>query len=165
MTDGSCQPVSVSRTIPAPAGLLFGLLAHSANHPLIDGSGMLREAPSDVVLSGVGDVFTMKMHNDEMGDYEMANHVVEYEPDRRIGWEPVLLAASREEDQDGIGDNAHHRWSYELTPVDSGSTLVTEIYDCARSPEWLRNAVKGGDRWIASMTASLEKLDALSQPS
>jgi uncharacterized protein YndB with AHSA1/START domain len=165
MTDGTCQPVSVSRTIAAPAGKLFGLLAHSANHPLFDGSGMLREAPSDVALSRVGDVFTMKMHNDEMGDYEMANHVVEYEPDRRIGWEPVLIAASREEDQADIGDCAHHRWSYQLTPVDSGSTLVTEIFDCARSPEWLRKAVKGGDRWIPSMTASLEKLDTLSRPS
>ena len=49
---------------------------------------MLRES-SGGVISGVGDVFTMKMHNDEMGDYEMANHVVEYEPNRRIGWEPV----------------------------------------------------------------------------
>jgi hypothetical protein len=44
---------------------------------------MLREAPRDVVLSGVGDVFAMKMHNDEMGDYEMSNEVVEYELNRR----------------------------------------------------------------------------------
>ncbi len=71
----TCDPVSVSRTIEAPADKLFGLLTHSANHPLIDGSGMLREAPSDVVLSRVGDVFAMRMHNDEMGDYEMSNHV------------------------------------------------------------------------------------------
>lgn len=162
MSDGSYQPVSVSRTIQAPAEKLFGLLAHSANHPIIDGSGMLREAPSDVVLSRVGDVFTMTMHNDEMGDYEMSNHVVEYELNRRIGWEPVLAAASRPEDQDDIGECAHHRWSYELTPIDSGSTLVVETYDCVRSPEWLRKAVKGGTRWTSSMTATLEKLDALS---
>jgi hypothetical protein len=163
MTDGACQPVSVSRTIEAPAEKLFGLLTHSANHPLIDGSGMLREAPSDVVLSRVGDVFPMKMHNDELGDYEMSNYVVEYELNRRIGWEPVLKAASRPEDQADIGDRAEHCWSYELTPVGPHTTLVTETYDCVRSPEWLRRAVKGGTRWIASMTATLEKLDALSQ--
>jgi len=163
MTDRTCQPVSVSRTIDAPAGKLFGLLVHSANHPLIDGSGMLREAPSDVVLSRVGDVFPMRMHNDEMGDYEMSNQVVEYELNRRIGWEPVLDAASREEDQAGIGDRAEHRWSYEFTPINPESTLVTETYDCVRSPGWLRRAVKGGTRWIASMTATLEKLDALSR--
>lgn len=163
MTDGTCQPVSVSRTIEAPAEKLFGLLTHSANHPLIDGSGMLREAPSDVVLSRVGEVFPMKMHNGEMGDYEMSNYVVEYELNRRIGWEPVLAAASREEDQADIGDRAEHRWSYELVPVNPQTTLVTETYDCVRSPEWLRRAVKGGTRWIASMTATLENLDALSR--
>ena len=83
MTGDTCQPVSVSRTIEAPADKLFELLAHPASHPLIDGSGMLREG-SGGVISSVGDVFTMRMHNDEMGDYEMANHVVEYEPNRRI---------------------------------------------------------------------------------
>jgi hypothetical protein len=65
MTDQTCPPVSVSRTIEAPAEKLFGLLAHPASHPLIDGSGMLTEAPSDVVVSQVGDVFPMKMHNAE----------------------------------------------------------------------------------------------------
>ena len=79
MTGDTCQPVSVSRTIEVPAEKLFDFLAHPANHPLIDGSGTLREG-SGGVISGVGDVFTMKMCNDEMGDYEISNHVVEYEP-------------------------------------------------------------------------------------
>ena len=30
----------------------------------------------------------MKMYFSGLGDYEMNNHVVEYELDRRIGWEP-----------------------------------------------------------------------------
>ena len=163
MTDGTSEPVSVSRTIDAPAEQLFALLADPANHPLIDGSGMLRQGSGDVV-TGVGDVFTMAMHNDEMGDYEMANHVVEYEPGRRIGWEPVLKAASRPEDQNEIGDrSAPHRWSYELTPLGPASTLVTEIYDCSQAPDWLRRAVKGGTRWIDSMTVTLERLDELSR--
>jgi len=42
---------------------------------------------------------------------------------------------------------------------------VTEIYDCSRAPEWLRRAVKGGARWIDSMTATLGKLDALTAES
>jgi hypothetical protein len=81
---------------------------------------------------------------------------------RRIGWEPVLTAASRPEDQADIGDRAEHRWCYELTPQGTGSTLVTETFDCSRSPEWLRRAVKGGTRWVDSMTRTLEKLDVLS---
>ncbi len=162
MTDDTCQPVSVSRTIDAPAETLFDFLCHPANHPLIDGSGMLRESFSGVI-SGVGDVFSMRMHNDEMGDYEIANHVVEYERNALIGWEPVLKAASRTEDQGDIGARGQHRWSYELTPLGPTSTLVTETYDCTRAPEWLRKAVKGGARWMTSMTGTLEKLDTLSR--
>jgi hypothetical protein len=33
---------------------------------------------------GVGDVFVMNMYYSEPGDYEMNNHVVEYEVNRRI---------------------------------------------------------------------------------
>jgi len=160
MTGQTCRPVSVSRKIEVPADKLFDFLAHPANHPLIDGSGMLKEG-QDRVISVVGDVFTMKMHNDEMGDYEMSNHVVEYELNRRIGWEPVLRAASRAEDQADIGHRSEHRWSYELTPLDSRSTMVTETYDCSHAPEWLRKAVKDGVRWRDCMTATLERLDAL----
>lgn len=161
MTEDTCQPVSVSRTIEAPAEALFDVLARPANHPLIDGSGMLRES-SDGVISAVGDVFTVMMHNDELGDYEIANHVIEYAPGRRIGWEPVLKASSRPEDQADIGNRSEHRWIFEFTPLGPASTLVTETYDCTRAPDWLRKAVKGGNRWIASMTATLEKLDSLS---
>jgi len=163
MTSQICQPVSVSRTIEAPADKLFAILAHCVRHPLIDGSGMLREAPRDVIVSRVGDVFAMKMHNDEMGDYEMSNEVVEYEPNRRIGWEPYMTAATREEDQASIGNKAGYRWSYDLVPTGPGVTVVTETYDCSRAPAWLRQAVRGGDRWVASMTATLEKLAALAR--
>ncbi len=37
--------------------------------------------------------------------------------------------------------------------------MVTETYDRTRAPEWLRTAVKGGQRWVASMTTTLDKLD------
>jgi hypothetical protein len=159
MTDSNLTPVSVSRRIQAPAADLFAVLADPARHPAIDGSGMLREAGGTALISGVGDVFSMSMHNAEMGDYEMSNLVVEFEQDRRIGWEPELKAATRPEDQDGIGDHGGHRWSFELTPVAPDVTVVTEIYDCTKSPQWLRIAVKGGQRWVASMTTTLEKLD------
>jgi hypothetical protein len=155
--------VAVSRTIDAPAGVLFAILTHSANHAAIDGSAMVREAPSDTVLSGVGDVFTMRMHNDEMGDYEMDNHVVEYEVDRRVAWEPVLRGASRPEDQSEIGVRAHHRWTFDLDATGPDSTLVTETFDCTRSPEWLRKAVRGGERWVDSMSLTLEKLEQLTR--
>ena len=159
MTMDSCQPVSVTRTINAAAAELFRVLADPARHPGIDGSGMLRRAVSGSPIAGVGDTFVMSMHNDEMGDYEITNHVVEYERNRRIGWEPVLSAASRAEDQVEIGDRGNHRWTYDLRPVGPSATVVTEIYDCGRAPDWLRRAVRNGDRWVGSMTTTLEKLD------
>src|SRR5450755_1307131 len=159
MTAGSSQPVSVSRRIEAPAEELFEVLADPARHPGIDGSGMLKDAGGNSAISGVGDIFTVRMHNAEMGDYEITNHVLEYRRDRRIGWEPVLSAASRAQDAADIGARSGHRWIYELTPAGPGATIVTEIYDCSAAPEWLRKAVRNGDRWVASMTTTLEKLD------
>jgi uncharacterized protein YndB with AHSA1/START domain len=153
------ESVSVSRRIDAPPAVVFAVLTDPARHPGIDGSGMLVRAVGEPVISGVGDTFTMVMHNAEMGDYEMTNHVVEYVPGERIAWEPSLSHASRAQDQADIGSRNLHRWSYELTPDGPDGTLVTETYDCTRSPDWLRKAVKGGHRWVAPMRATLEKLE------
>lgn len=150
--------VSVAKEIPAPAEAVFALLADPTKHPEIDGSGMLRSATSSGAISGVGDTFTMQMHNDEMGDYEMINHVVEYEPGRCIAWEPALLHAGRVEDKDDEGVRSGHRWSFQLEPVNSAATVVTESYDCSSAPAWLQKAVKGGTRWQAAMETSLENI-------
>jgi hypothetical protein len=48
----------------------------------LDGSGMVRGVVSGSTVSGVGDVFVMKMYFTELGEYHMINHVLEYEPDR-----------------------------------------------------------------------------------
>jgi len=160
---GSKHRVCVSRTIDAPAGQLFGLLVHAANHPAIDGSGMVRESADQLVVGAVGDVFVMKMHHDEFGDYQMANHVVEFEPGQRITWEPVRHEGSQIENLDDAENRGYYLWGYELAPAGAGSTVVTETFDCSRSPEELRAAVKDGHGWIDAMTASLENLDKLSR--
>lgn len=155
------EPVSVSKEISASADSVFAWLAQPARHPDFDGSGMLQHATSGDVITGVGDTFIMRMHNDEMGDYEMINHVVEFEVGRRIGWEPALLPAGRGEDEGEVGERAGHRWLYQLEPLGREATLVTESYDCSHAPEWLQKAVKGGQRWEVAMTTSLERLDRL----
>jgi hypothetical protein len=98
----------------------------------------------------------MTMH--EMGDYEMANHVVGYEVNRPIAWEQVLKTSSRVEDQADIGVRNGVRWTYELQPLDGQSTVVTNTYDCTAAPDWLGRAVKNGARWLDSMTATLTRL-------
>jgi hypothetical protein len=156
MKDKDDAVASVSRTIRAPAERLFAVLADPAKHPGIDGSGMLRES-SDPAISGVGDEFTMKMYHANRGDNETTNHVVEYVLNRRIGWEPVISAVSRPEQEADIGTPMRHRWVFELTAAGQDSTVVTETYDCSRSPEWMRE--KGASRWVPAMSTTLEKLD------
>ena len=159
MADGF---VSVSRRIEAPAERLFALLADSANHPLIDGSGMVREPAPAVRLSRAGDSFLMDMHRNGDGYYQVRNEVVEYEAGRRLTWEPVRVAASPEEQAD-IGAPPRYRWGYELSPDGPGATVVTETFDCTRSPQYLREAVRDGEEWLDAMTASLARLDLLAK--
>ena len=147
--------VSVSREMRAPAHKIFRYLARPADHAAIDGSGWLRGTDRQDSLSGVGDIFEMKMFNDALGDYTTENHVVEYEVDRRIAWEPVLKATDKPEHHSRIGDNAHLRWGWELTPQPEGGTRVTEFYDLSRAPEWLHEATKEGEYWRSAMEASL----------
>jgi hypothetical protein len=156
MTDDNYQPVAVSRRICAPAHDIFQVLADPVRHPEFDGSEMLRGAGSTAVISGVGDVFVMKMYFSRLGDYEMNNHVIEYEPDRRIGWEPE---AGRGHPH--AGRSRGQRWSYHLTPDGPDTTVVTEIYDCSRAPEEDRAGMDNGKVWIGAMAKTLELLDEL----
>jgi hypothetical protein len=160
MTDVEFQPVAVARRICAPAHEIFQVLANPVRHPEFDGSEALRGAGSTAVISGVGEIFVMKMYYSHLGDYEMNNHVVEYELDRRIGWEPE---AGRGHPDAAPGGSARwgQRWSYQLTPDGPDATVVTEIYDCSRAPEEVRAGMDNGKVWIEAMAKTLERLDAL----
>jgi hypothetical protein len=161
MTVGNGEPVTVSRLIAAPASAIFEVLADPRRHVELDGSGMLRGAVTSAVISGVGDVFVMKMYFEPLGDYEMNNHVVEYEPDRRIGWEPEAGHGHPNASAGADPNRWGHRWAYELQPAGPAATTVTEIYDCSRAPEHQRVGMDGGKTWIESMTKTLERLDAI----
>ena len=115
-------PVAVSRRIGAPASVIFTALATPSRHLEFDGSGMLRATDYEGAVGGVGDVFDMRMFNDEFGDYVMRNEVVEFEPDRRIAWAPQR----HDVDDD---DDWRHRWRYELEPDGPDATVVTETYE------------------------------------
>ena len=158
MTD-DCPPVAVSRRICAPAQDIFRVLASPVRHPEFDGSGSLRGAGSAATISAVGDVFVMKMYFPHLGDYEMNNHVVEYEQDRRIGWEPE--AGRGHPDAAPESTRWGHRWTYQLTPDGPDATVVTEIYDCSRAPEEERAEMDNGNIWAEAMAETLERLDAL----
>lgn len=162
MTNDEGAPVAVSRRINASAHDIFQILVDPARHPELDGSGMVRKGASSTVVSRVGDVFVMKMHDAALGDYEMNNLVVEYELNRRIGWEPAPGKGHPDANaQDPRGNREGHQWIFDLTPMGSDATVVTEIYDCSRASDELRAAVHDGRDWVESMTQTLEQLDKL----
>ena len=163
------KPVEASRRIEAPAALIFKILANPQRHVDFDGSGMLRGAVLDRPISDVGDTFTMKMHR--LGDdYLMLNYVVEFEPDRRIFWEPAAGDPSRAEGDDPtkVGIPAGYRWGYILTP-DGDATVVTEVFDYGPLEEIRQSLLSDGGAWINgnnsvrdSMVVTLEKLEKIS---
>lgn len=159
MTSTAGEPVRVSRRIEAPAEDIFRILADPGRHLDLDGSGMLR-GTSVAAVSGVGDVFVMRMHYEPYGDYEMSNLVVEYEPDRRIGWEP--RPGRGHPDAGASGSAWGHRWIFDLRPDGAEATVVTEVFDGSRLPEDKRAEVAGGRTWWqAQMSRTLDRLAAL----
>src|SRR5579863_3742126 len=131
MMTGEHITTEVSRRIEAPVERIFAILANPQRHTDLDGSDMLRGAVSNEVITGVGDVFSMNMFLEEVGDYVMMNYVVEFEPNRRIGWEPAPGDAAASDDGIyPIGVPAGHRWSFQLIPDGPDATIVTEIFDC-----------------------------------
>ena len=167
MAGGEYQPITVSRRIGAPASEIFQLLADPGRHRELDGSGMVQAVVSGWAVSSVGDVFVMRMYFTELGDYHMINHVVEYDPDRRIGWEPEA-GPGHPNAEPGAERPARwgQRWSFELVPEGPDATVVTEIFDCSRVPEDQREDIDSGNIWVESMHRTLEQLDRLctSQP-
>jgi uncharacterized protein YndB with AHSA1/START domain len=144
---GDERVLSAQIRIDAPPGVIFDILVQPRRHQEIDGSGSIQgviEGPERLTL---GASFKMRMH---IGvKYWVTNKVIEFEPDRRITWVHLL----------------GNRWTYELTPLDDGGTLVRETNNL-RAAGWkaslspiARNA-SAGQRAIAR---SLVRLKALAE--
>ena len=153
--------VSVSRSIAAPAAKIFRVLADPANHPALDGSGMLRPTPEQPVPRRTGDTFTMAMYLPELGDYLMLNRITTLEQDRRIVWEPTPgdAVASRNAELP-VGASQGYRWGFQLQP-DGDTTMVTEMFDCTEAAQSIRDAVEDGQGWVPAMHRTLERLAAI----
>ena len=109
------RTVSASTVVAAPPEEVFALLANPHRHHEFDGSGTVRGAVSGPQRLALGDRFGMNMKITL--PYRITNRVVEFEPDRRIGWCHAARAV----------------WRYELEPV-PGGTRVTETFDFRGSP-------------------------------
>ncbi len=156
MSDETSPTVEVSRRIEAPASEIFKILSDPTLHLAIDGSEMLRGATTDGVVTGLGDVVIMNMYFERLGDYQMDNHIMEFEPDRRISWEPVAGSGHVR-----AGSRMGHRWGFTLEADGPDATMVTETYDCSRAPRELREGMDNGRMWLPGMETTLERLDRL----
>jgi uncharacterized protein YndB with AHSA1/START domain len=139
------KSVSVERVIAAPEENIFDLLADPSEHPVIDGSGTVKDTRGEhPVRLSLGAKFGMSMR---LGiPYVIKNTVVEFEEGRLIAWRHF----------------GGHRWRYELEPVDGG-TRVRETYDWSTAILGTRLYIEttGRAKWAEkAMTDTLERLDA-----
>src|SRR5580700_6788695 len=86
MSGNEGHALSVSRDVSVPAEQLFAVLVDPARHKEIDGSGMVRGAATAGPLRAVGDIFTMDMEQEAIGQYQSDNVVTELDRDRKIAW-------------------------------------------------------------------------------
>jgi hypothetical protein len=133
------------RVITGPAEQIFEILADPAKHPLIDGSGTVRDSlstgPRRLTLDAR---FGMRMR---LGlSYKIMNTVVEFEDGRLIAWRHFF----------------GHRWRWRLNDLGDGSTEVTETFDwsTARFPKGIE-LFGFPARNRAGMEATLQRLDEL----
>ena len=147
------EVVSVEKVIAAPPEKIFALVADASKHPVIDGSGSVRQVkPGAPERLSLGAQFGMSM---KLGiPYSMVSTVIEFEENRRIAWQTkppgffARLAGGR-------------IWRYELEPVEGG-TLVRETWDITRDRH--RALLKRGpvgEQTRASMSKTLDKIAAL----
>ncbi len=159
------QRIEAGRVIDAPADAIFAVIIDPALHRIIDGSAMVQGAKTHDLITGVGQTFISTMHR--MGrDYEMINHVVEFEPSRCLAWAPAPgdldTAGGKAEN---IGVPAGYRWGYELESLGVRRTKVTEYFDCGPGGNsWITNDggawIQGSQTIATSMERTLELLDA-----
>ncbi|WP_075200857.1 SRPBCC family protein [Leucobacter celer] len=140
--------VVAEREVAAAPATVFELIADPAQQPRWDGNGNLIEAPAGQRVSGVGDVFVMRIHNGE----DRENHIVEFEEGRRIAWRPSPVG----EPQPG------HLWRWEVEPLPDGGSLVRHTYDWTRLTD--PNRLARARRTTAdALRASIDRLAALAE--
>ena len=146
--------VSVERVIKAPAREIFALLADAGRHPTFDGSGTVDHADTPSIPLEQGTTFSMRMRGRPetlFVPYTMNNEVIEFEPDRRIAWQPITLGGL-------VGGRI---WRYELIPTEDG-TLVRETWDVSRDRQRLMLKMGSMARQAEDgMRATLARIAAL----
>lgn len=143
--------VTVERFIPAPAEVIFDLLAHPERHAELDGSGTVQKARSTGRRVGLGDSFGMDM---KWGvPYSTRNVVREFREGRLIAWQTLAPAPL---DKLFTG----RTWRYELEPVEGG-TRVRETWDISTERPLSRGLIRArlSEQTRRNMERTLERIE------
>jgi len=140
---GNPQIRGASIIINASAKSIFEVLADPTKHSVIDGSNSVKSVLNAPKRLSLGARFGMNM---KIGiKYRITNTVVEFEEGGRIAWQHL----------------GKWIWRYELKPITSTQTLVTETFDATSSPLklWLkmRGAYPSAEIAIAKTLVRLKK--------
>lgn len=123
------KKLQASKVIAAPADAIFALLSDPNQHSALDGAGSIRSVEGTTPpISGIGQVFTMNMQADDLGEYRMVNSVTAFVPGARVGWAPKVDPTCELAEKLGDMDAGGHTFTYDLREVDGG-TEVTSVYD------------------------------------
>ncbi len=143
-----------TRTVPAPPGEVFALLADPARHKDTEPGDWVRDAITTDPIAGVGQIFAVNMFLEQAGGhYVMHNLVTDFEKDRTIGWQPGQL------DDAGNFAPGGWWWRYDLSPDDRGTT-VTLTYDWTDTPQEFADQIGGMPPFpIDFIEQSLESLE------
>lgn len=151
--------LNVTTIVDAPTHAVFAVLADPANHAAIDGTGWVGEARDGELLTREGQLFRIAMYHDNHpdGDYEMANKVIAFQPDRTLAWEPGQAGA------DGEIEYGGWTWRYDLEPLGEQQTRVTLTYDWSAVPAELREHIQFPPFPVSHLDNSLANLAKLAR--
>jgi len=142
---GDERILSAQIEIDAPPAVIFDILIQPRRHSEIDGSRSVQGIIEGPERLSQGATFKVRMKI--RINYWVTNTVLEFEPDRRITWSHLL----------------GNQWTYELTPLPSGGTLVRETNDI-RAAGWkaslspVARNLGSGQRAIAKSLVRLKQL-------
>jgi uncharacterized protein YndB with AHSA1/START domain len=141
--------VRASRTVSAPAEVIFELIADPEQQPRWDGNDNLASAEPGQRVTAAGDVFTTVLTRDGA---VRENHVEQFVEGRLIAWRPA------EQGKQPPG----HLWRWDLDPVDEGRTRVTHTYDWSQLEDPTR-LERARATTPERLLASVDRLAALAE--
>lgn len=130
--------------INKPAQEIFDYVANPANHPKIDGSGMVKGKLVGPQKLFLGAKFGMRMKQGV--PYVIKNQVIDFQEGKTIAWQHIL----------------HNVWRYEFKAIDQNTTEVTESWDGTRARgKWFIKKEKPWNWVPKAMGKSLVNLKSL----